>query len=65
MRATTFRFFLKKAVDRTLHFDRFFSLRTEKTGDSRNGGKKHENKTVFFGKPLPGWHEFLLNFSDL
>ena len=44
---------LKKAVDRTLHFDRFFSLRSEKTEDSRNGGKTHENKAVFFGKPLP------------
>ena len=46
---------LKKAVDGTLHLDKFSSLRPpEKREDSRNGGKAQENEAVFFGKPLPG-----------
>ena len=46
--------FFEKAVDKTLHFDRFFSLRPEMTEGSRNGGKTHENKALFFGKLLSG-----------
>ena len=45
---------LKRAVDGTLHLDKFSPLRPEKRKDSRNGGKKQENEAVFFGKPLPG-----------
>ena len=41
-------------VDKTLHCDRFSSLRPEKTEDTRNGGKTHENEAVFFGSFLWG-----------
>ena len=33
-------------VDRTLHFDRFFSLRPEKKEDEGNDGKTHENDAI-------------------
>ena len=33
-------------VDRTLHFDKLFSLRPEKKEDERNDGKTHENEAI-------------------
>ena len=36
-------------VDRTLHFDRFFSLTLEKNKDARNGGETHENEAILGG----------------
>ena len=40
--------------NRTLHFDKFSSFRSEKTEDARNCVKTHENEAVFFRKSLPG-----------
>ena len=40
---------LLPTVNRTRHFDRFFSLRPDKKEDARNGGKTHENEAILLG----------------